>query len=250
MEKPVATKKAKTKGKPTSKYAEDDDFVPEESTSSNTDAGEVKEETDAESKVEDEDIEMEAATENENSTKNGGDSKVDNDTAEAVKLEEEAEAVVEEEPPKPAPPVKTKKDPNMKCPYCPIPRYFNKPENKEEHIAKCHGQECDQCEKRFKSDSELKKHKACIHGDGETKAFICGFCDKEFQLKKYLEDHLDAHPEAKPLNCYSCGRGFPRKESLQKGFQIFKGEPVEPCKNCGKNLNLKDYLEHNKNLKG
>lgn len=150
--------------------------------------------------------------------------------------------------------VKKEKDPNLKCIHCFIPRYLNDAKALEDHIERVHPLSCDLCEKRFKTDKQIQNHKANDHGIGaadEKKEYTwtCGFCEKGFQLKKYLEEHLDNHPEAKPLNCHQCGRGFKRQESLQKAFQIFKGEPVDPCQHCNKSLNLKDYLEHNKSLK-
>lgn len=219
--------KVKTKKGRHAAEVTDDDFRPDESTSSETEKEEPQSSPPPEVPEE----------EPEKSNDNNG-------------VEEKPEPEVKEEE-KPVEIVKPKKDPNLKCPHCPVPRYFNFAENLTEHISKTHAHCCETCEKRFKSESDLRKHKEKVHVQRteEKAVFVCGFCDKDFQLKKYLEDHLDQHPEAKPLNCHACGRGFSRKESLQKAFQIYKGEDVEGCKNCGKNLNLKDYLEHNRKLK-
>lgn len=221
-----------------SKYEKDGEFVLEESTS-----GEVQEDRSEETNGVCAEVKLEEPAEGEGLVEAGADG---NGTG----AEETAPIIV---------PVKgkVKKDPNLKCPHCPIPRYFNIPESLEEHVIRAHLEKkkhvCDICENRFHSVKELQNHKKKIHdvsgGDEAVVGWTCGFCDQEFAQKRYLEDHLDRHEEAKPLNCMYCGGSFPRKESLQRAFQIYKGEAVDPCKKCGRNLNLKDYLEHNRRVK-
>ncbi|CAL8112789.1 unnamed protein product [Orchesella dallaii] len=158
----------------------------------------------------------------------------------------------------------TKRDPSLKCPICVIPRYFEYRENLEAHVTahqnrKSRTYNCEFCGKEFDRPNRLQLHLSKTHPNGEkdggesdgssaVSGWICGFCDEEFQRKKLMEEHLDAHPEAKPLNCHACGRGFKRLESLQRAFQIYKGQPVDPCKYCGRSIPLKDYLAHNQKI--
>ncbi|ODM98448.1 Chorion transcription factor Cf2 [Orchesella cincta] len=175
--------------------------------------------------------------------------------------------IVEVEPSKPAEFSIAKKvrDPSLKCPICVVPRYFEYRENLEAHITTHKSRKdrrsynCEFCGKEFDRPNRLQLHLSKAHPNGEKdggesdgssalSGWLCGFCGEEFQRKKLMEEHLDAHPEAKPLNCHACGRTFKRLESLQKGFQIYKGQPVDPCKYCNRSIPLKDYLAHNQQL--
>ena len=47
-----------------------------------------------------------------------------------------------------------------------------------------------------------------------TKAFVCGKCDKEFKAKRLLKQHSIVHLEDRPFGCDICEKRFKRKSDL------------------------------------
>jgi len=45
---------------------------------------------------------------------------------------------------------------------------------------------------------------------------ICGVCNREFDKRCNLKDHLRIHTMHKPFNCEACGKSFKQKAQLSK----------------------------------
>ncbi|XP_068438603.1 uncharacterized protein [Clinocottus analis] len=76
---------------------------------------------------------------------------------------------------------------------------------------KCTMLECDKC---FRSASEVKKH-VLIHHTTD-RPFKCDICGKGFIKVCYLNTHAKVHSGEKPFVCHFCGKAFPTRYSMQR----------------------------------
>ena len=67
---------------------------------------------------------------------------------------------------------------------------------------------CDKCDKRFKNNQLLLKHKQWIHLN--IRRFVCpqNYCKQRFKRKKDLNDHKGTHSPDKPFKCEECDKRF------------------------------------------
>ncbi|XP_042204178.1 zinc finger protein 250-like [Homarus americanus] len=64
---------------------------------------------------------------------------------------------------------------------------------------------CSQCNKQFESRCKLKEHMFSHTGE---RPYQCEVCGMRFARKFCHKRHLNVHTEEKPHLCHMCGRGF------------------------------------------
>ena len=76
---------------------------------------------------------------------------------------------------------------------------------------------CMICEKEFNSKSHLKQHLLIHNGE---KSFQCEYCEKKFTRKWSLNTHVKIHTGERALKCEYCEKKFNRKEHLKRHLTI------------------------------
>lgn len=120
---------------------------------------------------------------------------------------------------------------------------------------------CEKCEKVFQSKILFKKHKVENHNFVDSKAgqkikrkiHFCGLCDKEYEYKKYLDDHVRSfHRKERNRQCPICLRCFYHRD-IKKHIDHVHGEKRISCKICGKMYtcleNLKLHMRYHEDPK-
>ncbi|XP_055533839.1 zinc finger protein 883-like [Wyeomyia smithii] len=90
--------------------------------------------------------------------------------------------------------------------------------------------ECDQCQRKFVNESQLKAHYAVHTGIREYK---CEYCAKDFIHKSNLRQHLKLHRNEQNYACEFCGKLFTYRENMKTHIRIhhLPESPYE-CVSC------------------
>ena len=124
------------------------------------------------------------------------------------------------------------------CPHC--RRKFKRLENMRRHIEEAHSLtnqaqwKCEQCEKSFTLERNLKLHKKRVHSQFPFfSTFNCCECEKSFKQKAHLKRHQkEQHGDGEMFSCPSCGKNFERKSNQERHSKNCKKLSKWEMKNC------------------
>uniref|UniRef100_A0A1Q3EVH4 Putative c2h2-type zn-finger protein n=1 Tax=Culex tarsalis TaxID=7177 RepID=A0A1Q3EVH4_CULTA len=103
---------------------------------------------------------------------------------------------------------------------------------------------CGHCDKNFKSKRGLLQHVNTHHRG--VKPISCGQCGKRFDLVEDMLKHRDRHlADNKPYGCKTagCGKRFMYQSDLDRHVGLKHGKAPFSCPICGKGFGRKDHVE-------
>ena len=125
--------------------------------------------------------------------------------------------------------------------------------------------ECELCEQRFITNQALKTHNKLIHLSDTLKCHICDrvfkdvyghiknahgqrkyectHCEKKFQTKPILNDHIQSIHFGLKANCPDCGKNV-SLSNLTRHINEFHKKMKKPCIHCGKEFGESNLPRH------
>ncbi|XP_051276589.1 zinc finger protein 3 homolog isoform X3 [Dicentrarchus labrax] len=100
---------------------------------------------------------------------------------------------------------------------------------------------CRFCGKRFKRDSHLIRHVEKSHK--KQKAFKCLKCNKEFEQRYQLVQHIRIHTGERPFSCDFCDKTFVQNSSRLAHMRVHTGERPYFCAKCGKGFATSNHFK-------
>jgi len=88
---------------------------------------------------------------------------------------------------------------------------------------------CTVCNKRFTQKGDLNRHRERHTGE---KLYSCNQCEKCFMSQKNLKLHMNVHTSK--YKCTECGKCFQCNTILKEHSRIHSGEKPFECNDCGK----------------
>eukprot|EP00088_Acartia_fossae_P058830 TRINITY_DN6928_c0_g1_i4.p1 TRINITY_DN6928_c0_g1~~TRINITY_DN6928_c0_g1_i4.p1 ORF type:complete len:177 (-),score=26.75 TRINITY_DN6928_c0_g1_i4:161-691(-) len=110
---------------------------------------------------------------------------------------------------------------------------FQRARNLEIHKKFHYGQEifpCGQCESLFLTKKKHRAHVRELHE--KERKYQCHVCDKRFQMKGGLVEHIRTHTGEKPYKCDHCGLRFTQKGNLDMHIKLHTNEMPFECIAC------------------
>ena len=105
---------------------------------------------------------------------------------------------------------------------------------------------CNQCEKSFVLQSNLRNHYKRHAGE---KSHACNICTKLFWTKNELEIHLIIHTETKPFPCTTCDKAFSQSGNLSRHIKrAHVTEENKSCTLCEKTFNTGEAMKNHQNI--
>ncbi|XP_062533946.1 transcription factor grauzone-like [Armigeres subalbatus] len=101
---------------------------------------------------------------------------------------------------------------------------------------------CEICNRSFKSQSSVNRHKEEVHPEEHQLIFKCERCPKSFPKQKLLQRHIDQHEtlEKEKAKCPTCGKCFKTKVHLRRHILAVHEKSFEfICEVCSKG-----FLKH------
>ncbi|XP_044041387.1 zinc finger protein 37-like isoform X2 [Siniperca chuatsi] len=140
---------------------------------------------------------------------------------------------------------------NLTCPAC--RKSFRKPITLRRHLRAEHPtlmqlHRCDKCEKTFQTKRRLEQH---LQAHAEVKPYVCSYCGKGLPCPKVLKTHLRLHTGERPYACKFCDKKFDQPYSLTQHVRLHKGEKPYLCSECGRAFsNSSAFLIHSRQHTG
>ncbi|KAL7015646.1 hypothetical protein ACKWTF_016568 [Chironomus riparius] len=102
---------------------------------------------------------------------------------------------------------------------------------------------CNTCNKTFAKRCYFTQHNKTAHVG--HKPFKCVKCGKKYQTQELLHDHMDKHGSDKPFKCEisNCPKSFNHKTDLKRHSILHTAEKPHVCQQCGKGFVRKDHLQ-------
>ncbi|XP_074554140.1 uncharacterized protein znf1067 [Halichoeres trimaculatus] len=131
---------------------------------------------------------------------------------------------------------------DLTCPVC--FKTFRKPRTAKRHLKSAHPMpeqvfRCDKCDKTFQEKWRLDQH---LQAHSIKKPYVCAHCGKGLSCPKVLETHMRLHTGERPYACKLCDKKFDQKYTLTQHIRTHKGEKPYLCSVCGKTFALKGAL--------
>jgi len=102
---------------------------------------------------------------------------------------------------------------------------------------------CNICNKTFAKRCYFTQHNKTAHVG--HKPFKCAKCGKKYQSQELLDDHMNKHSGEKPFKCEvpNCPKSFNHKTDLKRHSILHTTEKPHVCQQCGKGFVRKDHLQ-------
>ncbi|XP_063062755.1 zinc finger and SCAN domain-containing protein 2-like isoform X6 [Engraulis encrasicolus] len=114
--------------------------------------------------------------------------------------------------------------PKYRCRDC--SERFHNYESRAAHRRTAHDTTCPFCDKMFKNEFELRRHKLIHTG---KKPFSCRICERSFSQRGHLKSHMRLHTGERPFKCTQCERSFNHNVSLKNHLQRHHGAKTGPA---------------------
>ncbi|XP_063062949.1 zinc finger and BTB domain-containing protein 17-like [Engraulis encrasicolus] len=116
--------------------------------------------------------------------------------------------------------------PKFRCADC--SERFHDYESRAAHRKTAHppNTTCPYCDRKFKKECHLKRHKLIHTG---KKPFVCRLCDRSFSQRGHLKSHMRLHTGERPFKCPQCERSFNHNVSLKNHLQRHHGAKTGPA---------------------
>lgn len=102
--------------------------------------------------------------------------------------------------------------------------------------------ECEVCQKTFQRKSNLVDH---LRLHANVKLFSCSYCDAAFVQSGNLKSHIRTHTQEKPFTCSVCQKGFSQSSALKTHMRSHTNERDYICDVCQKGFtNKSDLTKH------
>ena len=103
---------------------------------------------------------------------------------------------------------------------------------------------CEVCEKAFNRKGHLNEHLRIHTGD---KPYKCKVCEKAFNHKGHLNEHLRIHTGDKPYKCNMCKKKFRHKNNLSRHMKMCTGG-VDEKGNCDPKFEVQEETIKHENI--
>lgn len=101
---------------------------------------------------------------------------------------------------------------------------------------------CNVCDKKFQKRSNLIDH---LRLHANVKVFTCEYCDRSFVQAGNYKAHLRVHTKEKPYACETCGKAYSQSSSLKIHIRSHTQERNYICDMCEKGFtNASDLAKH------
>ena len=107
---------------------------------------------------------------------------------------------------------------------------------------------CHHCGKQYKRKEVMQRHVVETHSATKQNRRKCEQCEKSFTLERNLKLHVEVEHAHSPFfttfNCLQCGKSFRRKANLKRHqLEKHKEGNVHSCPSCGKSFARKSNQE-------